>query len=268
MLTAALSLLLVYGAVGMIVTVLVARPTAGPGFWRLVLLLALAGLLLGLGIRVSGLAELAPPGPVVIAASVLCALSMVLLGVLAVMRPERAHGSTMWLAAAAGIVVVLADPSILPAVDNGPFEAAVHVAEFATTPLTLGGIFLTMILAHWYLVEPRMPTAPLRRAIVLFAMAEVVKLVLVALVLWLHLPEWANGPGGLMRAFVLGDALFVVVRATLGVLAPIVLAWLTWKTVEIRSIQSATGILYAAVVFVLFGEVICVYLSLASGRPF
>ncbi len=43
---------------------------------------------------------------------------------------------------------------------------------------------------------------------------------------------------------------------------------MTWKTVEIRSIQSATGILYAALVFVLFGEVISAYLSLATGQPY
>jgi len=53
-----------------------------------------------------------------------------------------------------------------------------------------------------------------------------------------------------------------------GVLAPLGLTWMTWKTVEIRSIQSATGILYAAVVFVLFGEVISAYLSLATGQPY
>ena len=45
-------------------------------------------------------------------------------------------------------------------------------------------------------------------------------------------------------------------------------SWMTWKTVEIRSIQSATGILYAAVVFVLFGETIRIYLSLATGQPY
>ncbi|SVC87867.1 uncharacterized protein METZ01_LOCUS340721, partial [marine metagenome] len=50
--------------------------------------------------------------------------------------------------------------------------------------------------------------------------------------------------------------------------APIGLAWMTWKTVELRSIQSATGILYAAVVFVLFGETISIYLSLATGQPY
>ena len=84
----------------------------------------------------------------------------------------------------------------------------------------------------------------------------------------IHLPEWTGNDGGLLRAFVLGEALFVAVRATLGVLAPLVLGWMTWKTVQIRSIQSATGILYAAIVFVLFGEVISLYLSLSTGRPY
>jgi len=71
-----------------------------------------------------------------------------------------------------------------------------------------------------------------------------------------------------LHAFSLGNALFVAMRLFLGVLAPLGLTWMTWKTVEIRSIQSATGILYAAVVFVLFGEVISAYLSLATGQPY
>jgi len=98
--------------------------------------------------------------------------------------------------------------------------------------------------------------------------AELIELVLLAAIITIHWPEWASGPGGMMRAFVLGDALFVAVRLFLGVLAPLGLGWMTWKTVQIRSIQSATGILYAAIVFVLFGEVISLYLSLATGQPF
>ena len=122
--------------------------------------------------------------------------------------------------------------------------------------------------AHWHLIQPTMPVEPLNRVLRLFIGAELIELVLLAAIITIHWPEWASGPGGMMRAFVLGDALFVAVRLFLGVLAPLGLGWMTWKTVQIRSIQSATGILYAAIVFVLFGEVISLYLSLATGQPF
>jgi hypothetical protein len=39
------------------------------------------------------------------------------------------------------------------------------------------------------------------------------------------------------------------------------------RTARIRSTQSATGLLYVALVFVLFGELIASYLWAASGLP-
>ena len=41
--------------------------------------------------------------------------------------------------------------------------------------------------------------------------------------------------------------------------------FLTWKTVEIRSTQSATGILYIAMTLVLFGELAAMIMSRSVG---
>ena len=63
MLFAAVSVMLVYTAVGMLVAALVARPPTGPGFWRLTILLILAGFGLGMGLRLSSLSTALPhPG--------------------------------------------------------------------------------------------------------------------------------------------------------------------------------------------------------------
>jgi hypothetical protein len=40
----------------------------------------------------------------------------------------------------------------------------------------------------------------------------------------------------------------------MGFAGPVLATILAWKTVQIRSTQSATGILYAAMALVLFGE--------------
>jgi hypothetical protein len=177
----------------------------------------------------------------------------------------------LWLtvAAAAGLSAVLTDPAVLTgaAEISASGRALYRAGLFGVVP-AVGGVLFAMLLAHWYLLEPRMPTAPLQRVLVFFAVTEVAILVSLGAVVAYHWPEWTTMDGGLMRAFTLGNALFVAMRGFLGVLAPIGLAWMTWKTVEIRSIQSATGILYAAVVFVLFGETICIYLSLATGQPY
>lgn len=48
--------------------------------------------------------------------------------------------------------------------------------------------------------------------------------------------------------------LFPMMRWGMGFAAPALATVMAWKTVEIRSTQSATGILYAAMTLLLFGE--------------
>ena len=47
----------------------------------------------------------------------------------------------------------------------------------------------------------------------------------------------------------------------MGFLATGIATYMTWKTAMIRSTQSATGILYIAMIFALFGELMSLVLS-------
>lgn len=269
MLAAAVAVLLVHTAVGMLIFAAVSRSPAGPGFYRMSLLVGFGCLVLGFGLRLGpGAAALPPLSALALAAYVLSAAAT-----LAFMLGLQKEGAPRFVglsvAAAGGAVAVLADPAVLTTGQSlEPAGRALFRFGLLSAVLSVGGVLFAMLLAHWYLVEPRMPTEPLQRALLLFAATELAILVSLVAVVTYHWPQWTEADGGLLRAFTLGNALFVAMRAFLGVLAPIGLAWMTWKTVEIRSIQSATGILYAAVVFVLFGETICIYLSLATGQPY
>ena len=269
MLSAALAILLVHAAVGMLACAAIARSPAGPGFYRMTLLIGLACLFLGLGLRVGGATSaVTPPTPLAFGGYALSVLAVILFAIK--LRPQTAPTFTwLYVAAAAGIVGAATDPALRGW--NGEIDAVgatLYVAGLASSVAAVGSVLFAMLLAHWYLIEPRMPLAPLRRVLIVFAATQMLLVVQLIAVVALHWPEWTSMDGGLLRAFALGNALFVAMRGFLGVLAPIMLAWMTWKTVEIRSIQSATGILYAAVVFVLFGETIRIYLSLASGQPY
>ena len=50
-------------------------------------------------------------------------------------------------------------------------------------------------------------------------------------------------------------------RWGMGFLATGIATYMTWKTAQIRSTQSATGILYIAMIFVCFGELSSLVLS-------
>jgi hypothetical protein len=50
------------------------------------------------------------------------------------------------------------------------------------------------------------------------------------------------------------EAIYLIMRWGMGFAGPVLATVLAWQTVQIRSTQSATGILYIAFALVLFGE--------------
>jgi len=69
----------------------------------------------------------------------------------------------------------------------------------------------------------------------------------------------------MLRYFVKAPGVFVLMRYLWGILGALVLSFLVWRTVKIRSTQSATGILYVVVVATLVGEILSLYLAFYFG---
>jgi hypothetical protein len=146
-----------------------------------------------------------------------------------------------------------------------PAARALVAATDLTSVLLLGAAASAMILGHYYLVVLDLPIAALRRLTVLLISGLLLRSVVVALAL-------ALGDAGAyqdLRAVAAGlwspDGVFVWMRLLFGLAGPLSLLWFIWKTVEIRSTQSATGILYVQLFLVLSGELLAKYLRVAAG---
>jgi hypothetical protein len=63
------------------------------------------------------------------------------------------------------------------------------------------------------------------------------------------------------------DGIFIWMRILFGIAGPFSLIYFIWRTVEIRSTQSATGILYVQLFLVLAGELLATHLRVAAGLP-
>ena len=139
----------------------------------------------------------------------------------------------------------------------GPLPAA--AAGFSAAGL-LGATAATMVLGHWYLVDTALPIRPLAFGASLFLGGAALRVLVAGLAL-------AFGGTAALRLTAPSDliysttALFFSFRAITGLAAPLVLAWLVRSTVRIRSTQSATGLLYVALILVLFGELTAVFLE-------
>jgi hypothetical protein len=59
--------------------------------------------------------------------------------------------------------------------------------------------------------------------------------------------------------------LWLSVRWLIGLVGPLVLGWMAWEAVRIRSTQSATGILYVVVILSFLGELTSQLLRVKTG---
>jgi hypothetical protein len=71
----------------------------------------------------------------------------------------------------------------------------------------------------------------------------------------------------MMTDIVHGHGLFFWQRILTGLGIPLVLSYMIWSTARIGANQSATGLLYVGVVFVIIGEIISKYMFMMAGMP-
>jgi protein NrfD len=129
--------------------------------------------------------------------------------------------------------------------------------------LFLGAVLLTMNLGHWYLVSRSLPFHLLARGATLFAVLAAARAGLLAAAI-----AMGGSRQGLASLLSLErDALFFLFRVLWGIVGPLALSYFIWKTADMRSNQAATGLLYVALVFVLIGELLSSYLTVATGFP-
>jgi hypothetical protein len=132
-------------------------------------------------------------------------------------------------------------------------------AAFVTSGLVLGVVFASMLLGHWYLNAPGMELEPLRRLLIVAALAIGIQMIIVGVGLVSESSH--RSPLGI------DWLLFVTLRWSFGLFFVLGLLWMAWQTLKIPNTQSATGILYVAVIGVFIGELTGLLLSAESAYP-
>jgi len=143
--------------------------------------------------------------------------------------------------------------------DVNHYAVKLRYLAVVSSGLLLGMTMAAMLLGHWYLNSPTMELAPLRRLIIAMACAVALQLVVSLLGLWGETAS-VGTPGSRWW-------LFLVVRWTFGIIGVGTLAWMAWQTLRIPNTQSATGILYVAVIGTFVGETMSLLLSTESMFP-
>jgi hypothetical protein len=145
------------------------------------------------------------------------------------------------------------------------FKFNINWITFFTHSMALIGISnFAMILGHYYLVVPKLSEEPLIYCLNIFWVIIFLKLMLSIPNLIMSYDDY------LLEGAIRGDGylynwLFISMRYLWGYLAPLVLSFFTYRLCRMRSIQSATGVLYILEFFVIVGELISIYLMSKHG---
>lgn len=135
---------------------------------------------------------------------------------------------------------------------------------FFISSALLGISNFSMLLGHYYLVVPKLSEEPLIYCLNIFWIVIFLRMTSSLAILT------STGAAYLEEGTMLGDGymynwLFVSMRYLWGYVAPLTLSFFTYKLCRLRSIQSATGVLYIVEFFVIVGELISAYLMAKHG---
>jgi hypothetical protein len=175
------------------------------------------------------------------------------------MYERRALGKTLiWLVAALAL-----SGSLFPLLYGKNSLVALQIGDRVSSGALLGLVTTAMLLGHWYLNTPTMQLAPLRRLLLLLAAAVLLRMIICGSGLGLQLTMGGQLPAPGLTSWLL----FVSLRWLAGLFGVLGLTWLTWQTLKIPNTQSATGILYAAVILAFIGELASQLLSAEASYP-
>ena len=134
------------------------------------------------------------------------------------------------------------------------------LVQLLTLSAITGGSMAAVVLAHWYLVTPKISAKPL---------ILTTKLLLLALLLQLLLfVVWAAAGIPDMEPFEVltgPTMIFVWLRLVVGLLLPLVLSWMAYRTALTRSMESATGLLYIEFALVMASTIVAAGLLFGEG---
>ncbi len=132
-----------------------------------------------------------------------------------------------------------------------------------SSSLLLGIITYAMTLGHWYLVVPKLSEKPLVKAALLTWIILFIKICWSTYTYFQHADYFEAGSE--LGSGYLFNMVLLTMRVSFGYLVILLMSYFNWRLVNMRSIQSSTGVLYAMTFFVFTGELISSYLYFNYG---
>jgi len=148
-----------------------------------------------------------------------------------------------------------------------------RVADFLTvlsSGVVMGLALVAMNVGHSYLSSAKLSSRPLKnttRALQTMVLIRFVSIVILLLGAFLWSPRVSSEIQSLFQFHNITLLMIGLIRILFGIIGPLILVTLAIHTVKMRSMQSATGILYAVLAMILAGEASGIFLTLNTKLP-
>jgi len=143
---------------------------------------------------------------------------------------------------------------------GGPADGVPLLVQMLALSAVTGGSVAAVILAHWYLTTPKVSEVPLVLTTRLLSGALAVQLLL--FLVWVATGIPSGPPFGALTG---SNAALVWLRLVVGIIFPLVLAVMAYRTALTRSMESATGLLYIELTLVLASTIVAAGLAVGTG---
>jgi hypothetical protein len=172
---------------------------------------------------------------------------------------------SLWAGTAAAIIGAAGLGLVAYQVSPPTWSPAGTSLSMLAGALVLGFAGEAMILGHWYLVTPKLSGQPLQELTFLLMLAVAAQGILLIVNAAIPANEVPETSAVLSGSLATNPAFWL--RGLVGLLFPLVLAFMAWRSALEDSMMSATGLLYIAVGAVFAGEIFGRGLLFVTGSP-
>jgi hypothetical protein len=180
---------------------------------------------------------------------------------------QRFRARSFSLSLITGFLTLILSSQSLHQASLFSIETALFPLSFFLSSLLLGSVTVGMLLGHWYLIDTGQTLEPFIRIYKFFVITVIAQCLFLLLSPPLYLLGSPKTLEGLRQLWERHSTLLLA-RILVGQLAPLILSYMIWRTLQIPHTMAATGLFYIALLGVFVGEILGRQILTLTSLPF
>ena len=167
-----------------------------------------------------------------------------------------------------GIVALIVNTLNLSSTPGLTLENFLFPTVYFAGALLLGSVTVGMLIGHWYLIDTGQSLEPFIRIFKFFVVSLIIQVGAFVISGALLYAFGSAASASAVDRLLQHHAILAASRIAIGHIAPLILAWMIWRTLLIPHTMAATGLFYIAMLGVFVGEILGRQILALTKLPF